>query len=90
MRVVMQTIVKVLNDEGTHARPAGILVKLANNYSCDIELLVDDNTVNAKSIMSIMGLGLIKDTLVTIKADGADAEAALKEITNLFNNKFNL
>jgi phosphocarrier protein HPr len=90
MRESMETIVKVLNEEGIHARPAGILVKLANNFSCDIELLVDDNTVNAKSIMSIMGLGLIKDTVVTIKADGADAEVALAEISALFNNKFNL
>ena len=86
----MQTTVKVLNEEGIHARPAGILVKLANNFSSDIELLVNDNSVNAKSIMSIMGLGLTKDTMVTIKAEGVDAEAALAEISNLFNNKFNL
>ncbi len=86
----MQIIVKVLNDEGLHARPAGILVKLANNYTSEIELMVDDNSANAKSIMSIMGLGLTKDTLVTITATGTDAEVALKEITNLFNNKFNL
>lgn len=86
----MQTTVKVLNEEGLHARPAGILVKFANNYSSEIELLVDDNSANAKSIMSIMGLGLTKDTVVTIKAQGADAEEALAGITNLFNNKFNL
>ena len=86
----MQTTVKVLNEEGLHARPAGLLVKLANNFSSDIELSVDQNSANAKSIMSIMGLGLTKDTVVTIKAEGLDAEAALTEITNLFNNKFNL
>lgn len=86
----MQTTVKVLNDEGLHARPAGILVKLANNYTSEIELMVDDNSANAKSIMSIMGLGLTKDTMVTITATGSDAEIALKEITTLFNNKFNL
>jgi len=86
----MQITVKVLNDEGLHARPAGILVKLANNYTSEIELMVDDNSANAKSIMSIMGLGLTKDTMVTITAIGSDAEIALQEITNLFNNKFNL
>lgn len=86
----MQTIVTVLNDEGLHARPAGILVKLANNYTSEIELMVDDNTANAKSIMSIMGLGLTKDAMVTVSAVGADAEVALKEITLLFNNKFHL
>lgn len=86
----MQITVKVLNDEGLHARPAGILVKLANNFSSEIELSVDDNSANAKSIMSIMGLGLTKDTVVTVSAVGDDAGAALKEISALFNNKFNL
>jgi phosphocarrier protein HPr len=86
----MQTTVKVLNEEGLHARPAGILVKLANNFSSEIELAVGDNTANAKSIMSIMGLGLTKDTVVTVTAVGSDAETALAEIINLFNNKFNL
>lgn len=86
----MQTTVKVLNDEGLHARPAGLLVKLANNFSSEIELSIGENSANAKSIMSIMGLGLTKDSVVTISAIGPDAEAALTEITNLFNNKFSL
>ena len=84
----MQTTVKVLNEEGLHARPAGMLVKLANTFSSEIELAIDDETANAKSIMSIMGLGLTKDSVVTISAIGSDAELALQEITKLFNNKF--
>lgn len=87
----MQTAtVKVLNDEGLHARPAGVLVKTASSFTSEIELSVDGDKANAKSIMSVMGLGLTKDTEVVITADGNDAEAALKEITNLFNNKFHL
>lgn len=87
----MQTAtVKVLNDEGLHARPAGVLVKTASAFSSEIELSVDGDSANAKSIMSIMGLGLTKDTLVTITAEGNDAEQALTEITNLFNNKFHM
>lgn len=86
----MQITVTVLNEEGIHARPAGILVKLANNFSSEIELLIADGSANAKSIMSIMGLGLTKNSVVIIKAEGDDAEIALKEISNLFNNKFNL
>ncbi len=84
------TTVKVLNDEGLHARPAGVLVKTASSFTAEIELSVDGDTANAKSIMSVMGLGLTKDTEVVITANGSDAEAALKEITNLFNNKFHL
>lgn len=87
----MQTAtVKVLNEEGLHARPAGVLVKTASAFTAEIELAVDGDTANAKSIMSVMGLGLTKDTEVVITADGSDAEQALKEITLLFNNKFHL
>lgn len=82
--------VKVLNEEGLHARPAGVLVKTASAFNAEIELAVDGDTANAKSIMSIMGLGLTKNTEVVITAQGSDAELALKEITNLFNNKFHL
>lgn len=86
----MQTKVLVLNEEGLHARPAGMLVKAASAFTSEIELEVDGDTANAKSIMSIMGLGLTKNTEVTITANGSDAEAALKELSALFNNKFNL
>ena len=84
------TIIKVLNEEGLHARPAGILVKMANTFTSDIELSVGGDTANAKSIMSIMGLGLTKDSMVKITANGSDAEAAILELSSLFNNKFNL
>lgn len=86
----MQIVVTVLNDEGLHARPAGILVKLASTYTAEIELSANENSANAKSIMSIMGMGLTKNTEVTITATGPDAETALSEIHKLFNNKFNL
>ena len=84
----MEAKVKVLNEEGLHARPAGLLVKTAGKFSSNIELSFNDNNANAKSIMSLMGLGLTKDSEVTIIAEGADAESAIQEITNLFNNKF--
>ena len=84
----MEAKVTVQNEEGLHARPAGVLVKTAAKFTSNIELSFNDNTANAKSIMSLMGLGLTKGSEVTIIADGADAEAAIAEITNLFNHKF--
>lgn len=84
------TTVKVLNEEGLHARPAGVLVKTASSFEAEIELSVDGDTANAKSIMSVMGLGLTKDTEVVLTATGSDAEQALKEISHLFQHKFHL
>lgn len=86
----MEIKVVVLNDEGLHARPAGLLVKTATKYSAKIELSFNDNRANAKSIMSLMSLGLTKDAEVTVFADGVDAEVALTEIKTLFINRFHL
>lgn len=87
---MLSTTVVVLNEEGLHARPAGVLVKTANTFNSEIELSVNGDSANAKSIMSIMGLGLTKDTVVTVSADGSDAQEALDQIANLFKNKFHL
>lgn len=80
----MEKIVTILNEEGLHARPAGILVKAASAFESNIEI----NSVNAKSIMSVMSLGLTKDAEVTLKAEGTDAEEALNALSELVNNKF--
>lgn len=86
----MEIKVKVLNEEGLHARPAGVLVKTASKFVSDIELNAEDDSANAKSIMSIMGLGLTKNSEVTLSASGPDAKEALEELKTLFENKFSL
>jgi phosphocarrier protein len=87
------TTATILNEEGLHARPAAMLVKLASTFSSEIEFsLASDDTdcANAKSIMSLMGLGLTKGSVIKIKASGDDAEVALNGIVDLINNRFNL
>lgn len=80
--------VTVLNESGLHARPAGMLVKTASTFQSDIELKFGDGQVNAKSIMSIMGLGIPEGAQVKFSAEGADAVEALSAIEKLFANKF--
>jgi phosphocarrier protein HPr len=84
----MERTITILNEEGLHARPAGIFVKAANGFSSDIEIDYNGNKVNAKSIMSLMTLGLSKDAQAVLSADGADAEVALNHLESLVNNKF--
>lgn len=74
--------------DGLHARPAGILAKTASQYQSKIDLLVNGVCKNAKSIMSIMSLGLKGGESITIKAEGDDANQALKEIKELFDTDF--
>ncbi|MCM3716033.1 phosphocarrier protein HPr [Halalkalibacter oceani] len=67
-------------ETGIHARPATQLVNKASQYSSDVTLTYKQKTVNLKSIMGVMSLGVGQGAEVTIKAEGSDADDALKGI----------
>ena len=72
----------IISEYGIHARPATRLVNLAMSYEADIDLTAMGKTINLKSIMGLMSLGIYKGELVTIMADGNDAEKAITAITD--------
>ena len=76
------------NETGLHARPAGELAKLASAFKSNINLNVDGKTVNAKSILGIMSLGIKANTEIEIECDGEDENTAMAEILKAFDNKF--
>jgi phosphocarrier protein HPr len=73
----------VLNEDGLHARPAGVLAKNASLFQSAVELRVNGVTKSAKSIMGIMSLGLEKGAEVTIVANGPDEGAAIESLMAL-------
>ena len=81
---------KILNEEGLHARPAGIFAKVASGFQSKIEVGFNGRVVNAKSSMSLMTLGLSKDSEIAIRADGPDAEQALSRISEIVDQKFQI
>ncbi len=83
-----QLDILVSNKLGLHARAAAKLTKTAGQFSSDIFISKDARRVNAKSIMGVMMLAAGKDTMVTIHAEGGDAEEALSQIQALFDDKF--
>lgn len=72
--------VRIENKTGLHARPAGLIVKEAQGFASDIALIKGEKRANAKSIMAVLGLGVVHEDVVIIEAVGADAEAAEKAI----------
>ncbi len=84
----MEKTVRILNDEGFHARPAGVFVKKASEFTSTIEVKAGEVTKNGKSIMALMSLGLAKDAEITIKAQGPDEAAAVDACVDLVNKKF--
>lgn len=67
----------VVADTGIHARPATLLVQAASKYSSDINLEYKGKSVNLKSIMGVMSLGVGQGADITITAEGADEADAI-------------
>ena len=69
--------VEVQNRHGLHARPAAEFVKLASRFEAEVKVSKDDLEVNGKSIMGVLMLAAEPGAVLTLRADGADAEAAV-------------
>ncbi|HZH57363.1 MAG TPA: HPr family phosphocarrier protein [Burkholderiaceae bacterium] len=78
----------ISNKLGLHARAAAKLTQTAGRFQSEIYIARGDQRVNAKSIMGVMMLAAGLGITVTVDAEGPDADAALDEIRQLFENKF--
>ena len=67
-------------ETGSHARPAPILVQTASKYNSDVTLSYEGKSVNLKSIMGVMSLGVGQNADVTITANGEDEKEALDAV----------
>jgi phosphocarrier protein len=85
---VIERETTIVNELGLHARPAAELVKVANQFDSQIEILKDGMAVNAKSIMGVMMLAAETGSTVILRADGPDAEAAVQALAALVNKGF--
>ena len=80
--------IMIVNRLGLHARAAAQLVRMANEYPCDIHLDKDGQVSNAKSVMEVLMLGATAGTLIKVSADGEKEDEALKAIVDLFDARF--
>ena len=69
---------------GIHARPAGLLVKKASEFSSDIKISKGEKTVDAKKIFGIMSLAAKCDEQVKITISGDDEDLAATELEKFF------
>lgn len=80
----------VKNNKGLHTRPSTELVKCTSTFEANINLILDDTVVNAKSILGILMLAACQGTKILIEAQGPDAKAAIDAIQKLAEQKFNI
>ncbi len=69
---------------GIHARPAGLLVKIAGKFKSDIKIVSGEKSADAKKLFSVMGLGVKFNSDVIITADGEDEDLAVSELKKFF------
>jgi phosphocarrier protein len=79
----------ISNDQGIHARPATNLVQKANQFKSHITMTYNGVTVDLKSIMAVLSLGVTRGSLISIKAVGEDEIQAMKSITTFLQNLSN-
>jgi len=80
--------VEVLNQVGLHARPATFFIQKANEFKSSIWVEKDERKVNAKSLLGVLSLGIVKGTKINLVADGQDEEEAVVTLVNLIASNF--
>ena len=70
--------ITIKNSVGLHARPATFFIQKANSYKSSLWVEKDDCRVNAKSLLGVLSLGIVKGMTVTLIADGSDEEEAVR------------
>lgn len=88
MSAAKQGQITIVNKLGLHARAASKFVGLANKYEADVWLAVEDREVNAKSILGVLMLAAAKGTQVSLRCEGAQAEAAYDALAALVADGF--
>ena len=80
--------IMVNNQVGLHARPATFFIQKANEFKSSIWIEKEDRKVNAKSLLGVLSLGIVKGTEIDVGADGTDEEAAVLALENLIATDF--
>lgn len=78
----------IVNKRGLHARAAAKFVNLAAEFTCDIDVTKDGETVSGRSIMGLMMLAAAPGCSIHLAADGEDAAKAIDAIAQLVDSKF--
>lgn len=84
----MELNLQIENKAGLHARPAAMFAQKASSFKSTVMILKGEKSANAKSIISIMGLGVKQGETIVIKTEGPDAEEAAAALQKLINEKF--
>lgn len=85
---MIESRIQIGNRLGLHARAAARFVHLANTFQSKIVVSKDGSRVDGKSILGLLTLAASKGTQLRLLAEGDDAEEALRQLTQLVQERF--
>ena len=82
-----QISVTVIDPVGLHARPATVAVNAASKFKSDVRVAYKGRSVNMKSIMGVMSLGIPTQSEITVSCEGDDEDEAIKTIEEVLRTQ---
>lgn len=79
--------VTIQNAVGLHARPATFFIQKANSFKSSIWVEYNERKVNAKSLLGVLSMGIVKDMTITLIADGSDEIEAIDGLCNFLTGE---
>lgn len=84
-QTVRSAEVNIINHAGLHARPAAMLANAAKQFQATIDILRENKSANAKSVVSILGIEIQYGDNIILEASGTDAQEAIQQLTLIIN-----
>jgi phosphocarrier protein len=85
---MVEIVLTVRNEVGLHSRPAAMLVEMAQSYQSEINIHYNERVANAKSILSVLTLGVNKGATILLHAEGCDEKEAVEALEALVEGNF--
>ena len=80
--------VKVKNPLGLHTRPATNIVRALQKTKCKVTFTYKKQTINAKSILSILLLAATRNSTIIVNIEGDDADEIKEKIKHVIENPY--
>ena len=79
--VTQKAVIKNLT--GLNVHPAGVLCETAARFKSEISLCIGNTTVNAKSVLGVLGAGVRNGDEIELVCKGSDEEEALQTVIRI-------
>lgn len=84
---MIEKVFEITSQAGLHARPATVLVQSVNSFECEVNIEYQGRTVNLKSIMGVMSLGIPTGAEIKVTTEGSDEQEAMKSVIEAIQNE---